>query len=99
MQYRLRHDNDGKDIYVVDAHQAMFGTKNESISNSFTKISEERVAPLILPFENIKLENNDKIKTRVFVKTRNYIGYNDVHQATYVDCRFMGFWNNGKELI
>jgi CRISPR-associated protein (TIGR03984 family) len=85
---RLRIDESGKDTDVVDAGQVLFGTKAESMSN-FTRLTEDRGTEIILPFANI---NVDDKKKRVCVKTRNYIEYNSItHQATYIDCRFVGF--------
>lgn len=95
---RLRIDETGDTTDVVDAHQVLFGTKAEPVDGNYTKITEKRGTELILPFV---LSNIDAKRNRVFIKTRNYIDYidyNEVNQATYVDCRFVGFWNNGKEL-
>lgn len=93
---RYRKDEGGDEIDVIDAKQALFGTDREVLQNGFTKIFEKRGTEIILPFTGLDVKDKTKDK-RVFVKTRNYIDYNEAHQATYVDCRFMGFWNNGKE--
>ncbi len=89
---RIRIDEPGIDTSIVEAYQALFGKKTLENIGNFTKISEERGTTLILPFSNLTVGK----RNRVFIKTRNYIDYNETNQPTYVDCRFMGFfqWNN-----
>lgn len=94
LKARLRTDEQGEDTEVVEAEQVLYGTNAEHIGN-FTKLTEDRGTELILPFSGLNV--NDK-KDRICVSTRNYIGYNEAHQATYVDCRFLGFSQNGKAL-
>jgi CRISPR-associated protein (TIGR03984 family) len=87
-------ENEGtkKVVYVVDARQVLWGTKIEEKYGDFTLITEDRGTQLILPFTvNSKLKELDAKENRVFLKTRNYIDYNQLCQATYVDSRFMGF--------
>lgn len=84
---RLRIDGQGKDYEVVIAKQALVGTTAESHDN-FTQITENRGTNLILPFNNIQINNKRK---RIFIKTYNYVDYNSIHQATYIDCRFVSF--------
>lgn len=84
---RLRIDGEGEETPVVDAHQVLWGTKARPLGE-FTELTEERGTTLIVPLKN--LEINDK-HNRLFIQTRNYVGYTEAHQATYVDCRFMGF--------
>jgi CRISPR-associated protein (TIGR03984 family) len=94
---RLRTDTGGDDVCVADAEQALFGTRAETL-NGYTIIREDRGTELALPFpELIKLNDGTK-RNRVFLKTRNYIDYNEAHQATYVDCRFAGFIYDGNPL-
>lgn len=93
---RLRTDDGaGNDTYIVDALQVLFGTEAESLDGAHTKISEKRGTELILPFsgETLKQVQGDKEdkKNRMCIKTRNYVIPNDVHQATYEDCRFVCF--------
>jgi CRISPR-associated protein (TIGR03984 family) len=96
---RYRKDEDGDEIDVVDAKQVLFGTgiDTQGIPKNFTNLLEKRGTEIILPFTALVVEDKVKDK-RVFIQTRNYIDP-DALQATYVDCRFMGFWNNGKPLI
>lgn len=97
---RLRIDETGDTAEVVDACQVLFGTKAEPLDGGFTKITENRGTELTLPFSNLSI-NEDYKRNRVFIKTRNYIGYNEVNQATYIDCRFVGFsmWDDQRNKI
>ena len=95
---RFRKDGEGDEMQVVEAQQVLFGTTAKDASNDgvgFTEISEERGTKLILPFENLPV--NDK-EQRIFLKTRNYVDYTPAHQATYVDCRFVGFADKNGDL-
>jgi len=91
---RLRMDSEENGSEVVDAYQVLFGTRSEP-SGNYTKISEERGTELFLPFHDLEIDVKKEKRIRIAVKTRNYIDYNNVFQATYIDCRFMGFhlWN------
>ncbi len=91
---RYRKDNDGDKIDVVDNNQVIFGTKVEEI-NGYSKLTEERGTEIFIPFKDVILDENKK-EDRVKIKTRNYIGFNEIHQATYVDSRF-GEFVFGKE--
>lgn len=93
---RYREDGKGDEVRVVDAHQVLFGTRAEKLPGGYTRISEARGTELILPFAEIGAV--DEGKRRVFIRTRNYIGYTETGQATYEDCRFVEFWNNGNKL-
>ena len=95
---RLRIDSEGNESYVVDAYQVLFGTRSEP-SGNYTRISEERGTELFLPFQDLEVYVKKEKKGRISIKTRNYIDYNSMFQATYIDCRFMGFYNDGKDLI
>ncbi len=92
---RLRIDSEGHDTDVVDAEQVLFGTKAEDMGD-YTRLTEDRGTEIILPFTGIDVDGKKK---RVCIKTRNYVDYNKItHQATYVDCRFVGFSCAGKNL-
>jgi len=97
IQNRLREDDfDGRGTMAVVAEQILFGTKVEKTNteNVTTTITEDRGTTLTLPFINISV---DAKKQRVALKTLNYIDcHKSTHQANYVDCRFVGFTNNGK---
>jgi CRISPR-associated protein (TIGR03984 family) len=94
---RLRVDQQGNGTFVVDANQVLWGTKAKKKTNDFTILTEERGTELILPFPFSELKDIDDEKNRVFLKTRNYIGDNDIGQSTYVDSRFLGF-ATGKDM-
>ncbi len=85
---RYINDTDGDETDVVDACQILWGTSSEPANNGFTKIYEDRGTELYIPIKNIEIDNH---KSRIAIKTRNYIGYLPTNQATYVDCRFIGF--------
>lgn len=83
---RLRiDDGDGEDIEYVRANQVMNGTKFEA-KNGFLVATEEKGIHYELPFSRL-VEHCQQIE-RLAVVTRNYIGYNDIGQAGYIDCRF-----------
>lgn len=95
---RHRKDNIGEMQPVVEANQILFGTYQERIDDNFIKLGEERGTEVILPFSStiihvpIKGElNKDNQDNRIGIRTRNYIGYNEIGQAGYVDCRFVEF--------
>ena len=94
---RLRKDDlNGSGTEAVIAKLVLFGTQIVDRSDStYTEITEERGTTLILPFTGLKLDNK---KNRIFIKTLNYIDYNKVNQATYVDCRFICFTDGQNDL-
>jgi len=87
---RLRIDNQGEEKDVVDAEQILWGTMVKSLDNNWSRIYEERGTELIIPFGNPAIDNHKK---RIKIKTRNYIDYNELSQAGYVDSRFVSFIN------
>ncbi len=89
---RLRIDEEGDDTEVVDASQVLWGTRSEQFGE-FTKLTEERGTTLIVPVKDIEVDDRKK---RLFLRTRNYIGYTQAYQATYIDSRFMGFMSAGE---
>jgi CRISPR-associated protein (TIGR03984 family) len=91
---RLRIDGDGENTDAVEAHQVLFGTDKKSLGD-FTEIYEARGTKIILPFSDLIIDNKRK---RIFIKTRNYIDYNEIHQATYVDTRFVTFTDDRDDL-
>jgi CRISPR-associated protein (TIGR03984 family) len=89
---RYRNDNQGKEVWAVENNQVLFGTRNPEnkppTANS-TTIIEDRGTEITLPFK-LKI-NVDEHKNRVKIKTLNYICFNEIHQATYADSRFVEF--------
>ena len=82
---RIRKDNEGDTIDIIDANQVLFGTTGER-TNGYSKLTEERGTEIILPLE---VPNIDAKENRVKIKTRNYIKYNELGQAGYYECRFV----------
>jgi CRISPR-associated protein (TIGR03984 family) len=87
---RLRTDNEGTKTDIIVAYQVLFGTqKGENANEHFTEIKEARGTYLTLPFGNLIIDDK---RNRICIKTHNYVGYNAVNQASYTDCRFVGFY-------
>ncbi len=85
---RLRTDDTGEsEMTLIEANQVLFGTTSK-VENGFTSLTETRGTEIILPFT---ITGIDAGKNRIKIKTRNYIGYNELGQAGYVDCRFVEF--------
>ncbi len=95
---RLRIDGDGELAEAVMAHQLLLGTRGERLSSQFSVIEEDRGAKLILPLANVEFDDTGVLKKRISIKTHNYIRFNAIHQATYVDCRFVAFTDGQNEL-
>jgi len=81
--YRLKSDEEGGEEYI-EAKQILWGTRIEKLDNDWIRLSEDRGTELIMPRPQ---QPNDRIK----LLTRNYIGFNEVGQAGYIDCRFVKF--------
>lgn len=90
---RLRVDGEGERVSVVEARQVLWGTCAEDLGNGWSRISESRGMELILPLTNLALDDK---KNRVKLKTYNYIGYNEIGQAGYIDSRFVDFLTGGE---
>lgn len=95
--------NDQKIKEYVQADQILFGTYKEQINENFTILKEDRGTEVILPFSydtiNVQEKGNDNPIQRVAIRTRNYIGYNEIGQAGYIDCRFVEFVKRDKDDI
>lgn len=86
LKYRIRIDSEGAGTDYIDSNLILNGTKVE-VTDEGIKITEERGIKMILPFfEQKQVLNTEK---RLKLHTRNYIDYNDIGQAGYIDCRFM----------
>lgn len=86
--FRFRVDDEkGAVCQVIDVQQNLWGTTAEPLRTGWTRLSEERGTQVIVPLE-IKSEINNPVPL-AFLKTRNYIGFMDNHQATYIDNRFV----------
>jgi len=82
---RLRTDGEGKEMKYVLAGQIMNGT-HFITDGDFLHVTEERGTDYKLPFT--ELLKKDKEIERLKLITRNYVGYNEIGQAGYVDSRF-----------
>ncbi|MGV8122529.1 MAG: CRISPR-associated protein Csx19 [Candidatus Xenobiia bacterium LiM19] len=91
---RHRIDNGGTSTTVIDARQVLFGTEADT-RDSWTILTEDRGTIIELPFTDLSVDIH---KNRIFIRTRNYVNFNDLGQATYVDCRFLGFADSAHNL-
>ena len=84
-------DEDGEIVEYIDADQVMYGSKFE-VKDEFIEVSEKRGIRYIVPKEfigNSSVEELNKNGKRLVLHTRNYIGYNEIGQAGFVDSRFL----------
>ncbi len=89
---RLRIDGQGDETHVVDASSVLFGTRiAETHDSGYSILTEDRGTELIVPMIGLKIDNQ---RNRLFLRSRNYIGYTPTHQAGYVDCRFISITNS-----
>jgi CRISPR-associated protein (TIGR03984 family) len=99
--YKMRHKIDsegpGNEEEAVDSYQALSGTRSEKLNDGYVSLFEDRGTKIIMPEPpGFGAGINDE-KRRVFIKTRNYIKYNDSSEAYYYDCRFVEFAVLSKE--
>jgi CRISPR-associated protein (TIGR03984 family) len=88
---RLRVDGEGEDCEYVETEQVLSGTKAGKAGESWSKVVEERGVEYFFPF---KL-NSDLRGNPVRIRTRNYIGFLENGQASYVDVRLVDFCGGG----
>jgi CRISPR-associated protein (TIGR03984 family) len=91
-RYRKDETDEGEGIIeYIDAKQIMYGNKFH-VKDGFIEVYEDRGIRYFLPKEFIDsnlIEKLDKNKNRLVLHTRNYIGYNEIGQAGFVDSRFL----------
>lgn len=78
-------------VEYIDADQVMYGSKFE-IKDEFIEVYEKRGIRYIVPKEfigNNLIDDINNNKKRLVLHTRNYIGYNEIGQAGFVDSRFL----------
>lgn len=93
IKYRLRNDQSGEEVEVIDADQVMWGTKFIG-SDGKIKVSESRGIKYELPescVDNPLLPGTE----RLVLRTRNYVDYNEIGQASFVDSRFVSIRMEG----
>ena len=90
---RLRNDSvegEGNITEFVEAKPYLNGTSfSQSKSGSGIFATEKKGISYDLPFP--ELESLIGSEDRITLLTRNYIGYSDIDQAGYEDCRFVNF--------
>lgn len=89
LKYRIRSDEQGENEQeYIDSELIMNGTTAKE-KGAFYEITEDRGVKYQMPKhwlgDSFQLKKNQRIK----ILTRNYIGYNELGQAGYVDCRFV----------
>lgn len=90
IQVRYRKDGSGDDVVCVDADQMVWGDSFQEGTNQWT---EGRGMKFNIP-ESVK---KSYIKNqRLFIKTRHYVEFSEIGQATYSDVRFVDFIWKGK---
>ena len=100
LKARLRKDNlNGNSSYAVVADQVLAGTQTKPLNNGWIRVWEERGGSLELPFPNVYVNVKEKPDKRIHIRTYNYIGETPAYQATYVDCRFVGFTDGENFLL
>lgn len=90
--WRRRIDEAGVSGEAVEAEQVLWGKLRDIKKEGWQRLEEERGFSLIVPY------SGGEAGQRLEIKTRNYIGYNELGQAGYVDSRFVGWGRcgNGK---
>lgn len=89
--YRLRVDEaETGDDYVVDANQLLWGNSGKLVTDQaglqWRYLFERRGIEIYLPAQAIPKDDG-----RIWLQIRNYIDYNELGQAGYVDSRFVEF--------
>ncbi len=83
---RMREDGKGKDACWVEAGQILNGENFKNTERGMQMTSKEGVT-FILSFANTSERDIKRMK----IITRNYIDYNSMGQAGFVDSRFVKF--------
>ncbi|AEE14460.1 hypothetical protein Thena_0828 [Thermodesulfobium narugense DSM 14796] len=90
-RYREDEDSSGGDIKIeyIDAEQIMSGSEFK-VKGEFIEVSEKRGIRYIISKEFIGNKSIEELNNkRLVLHTRNYIGYNEIGQAGFVDSRFL----------
>lgn len=86
----IKEDEQGdKELEFIDAKQVMFGTKFKKLDEDFYEVWEDRGIRYIIPAEIIPKQLESEIRGRLVLHTRNYIGYNPIGQAGFIDSQFI----------
>lgn len=87
---RVRDDRNGEKTEVIDVKQVIYGTKVEEYEE-YSLLKEDRGIEIKVPFKGLTVDNR---QNRLFLLTRNYIGYTQNDIANYTDFRCVAFMNN-----
>ncbi|QSZ28050.1 TIGR03984 family CRISPR-associated protein [Aceticella autotrophica] len=92
-KFRYREDEvnggEGDEVEYIDAKQIMYGSNFED-KDDFIEVSEKRGIRYIVPKEFIGNKSIEELNNKTLVlHTRNYISYNKIGQAGFVDSRFL----------
>jgi hypothetical protein len=90
---RLRIFDEKKELHVWRSNGILIGRLREDAEGDKIEyiIAKQLLNSSLLFDEGDGIDNIN----RKFLKTRNYIGYSDdITQAGYIDCRFVGFEND-----
>lgn len=82
---------EGQEAEYIDAEQVMLGNyfSQSEDNNEFYMVTEKRRGIKYLVPAQIFADFDETKEWRLVLNTRNYIGYNAVGQAGFVDCRFV----------
>ena len=86
---RLRIDSIGEDVEYIIGKPLLNGTTFNIVKPGIVA-TEEKGIYFQLPYPELEIID-DRNKDRIALITHNYIGYTDIGQAGYVDCRFVDF--------
>jgi CRISPR-associated protein (TIGR03984 family) len=83
---RFRTDREGERCEVVEAAQLVWGDV-KAIEPDWVRVKDNgRGMELVIPWTG-PVNKGDRIK----IRTRNYVGYSNMGQAGYIDCRLVDF--------
>lgn len=92
---RLRVDGEGETLNCKDARQLLFGSRVEAKNENYAIMREDSGFELKVPAEWVSENATDK--SRLILKTRNYLDEWDNGQLSYCDHRFISISEIGKE--
>ncbi len=78
-------ENDGEEQEYVQAKQLLWG--KAELKDNVIILKEDRGVYIQLPKDAV--QGGVKTGERLFLVTKNYVGYNEIGQAGYVDSRFV----------
>jgi CRISPR-associated protein (TIGR03984 family) len=88
LKSRRRNDSAGDDVEYIIGKPLLNGTSFKTEKTGIVA-TEEKGIHYHLPYPELEILADTK--NRIVLITRNYIGYSDIGQAGFVDCRFVDF--------